>query len=671
MAITETNDCAMVTAAQLSGIMTLDLSDLTPNDDMDDIISLMSGDFAGLTELETLILSDNMVSSLEEQVFSPLSAVTNLNLSGNMFSSLDGSLTALTALNALTTLHLSNNQLTDLPENFFTVLPSLEGVDLSNNPSPDPSAEPPVTAMDIALTMTPREIEIIPDDDRQFNDPYQFVIEILQGAPVNITINVSITAGGTFSDNRMTAKNVTILEGMRESERFEITPDVGHTEITLTTASTTSLSSFVANTGAGYSGLAIVGEMWTRQVGICSRSESIQTAILFAIPEDEDEDVVPQVPDCMNVTGEQLAALTSLPLNNEDINELLPGDLAGLSMVTSLNLSGNGLSNLPDDVFSDLDALTMLDLSDNALTNVNTLSFPNTLTELNLSGNALRSLTPNIFSAITALTILDLSDNELTDLPSGFFSGLVALAGADLSGNPASGTPSPLTLTLTPRERTSNMFFIEVIEGAPTELTATVQIRGGTFVNGATETEMTIEKGMTRSDPIEFVMPAEEPTTVILVADSASDPSNLLNGYSLPGRPRGNGYSGLELAEGEPLVIGNGICNRTPRVQAAILNEINRRSGLIGTVIAEDDCRVVVNADLTVITELDVSDPTPNDDPADDIRTLLPGDFAGLVNMEVLNLESNQLSELPANIFSGLESLRALDLSGNAFDEFA
>ena len=674
-AITQTNDCAMVTAAQLATITELDLSGET-------ITTLQAGDFAGLSGLLTLNLSDNTLSSLEEPVFSPLSAVTNLNLSGNMFSSLDTSLTTLTTLDALTTLHLSNNQLTDLPENFFTGLPSLEGVDLSNNPDA-------TSPMDIALTITPREIEIIPDDERQFNDPYQFVIEILQGAPVNITITVSVTAGGTFSDNRMTATNVTILKGMRESERIEITPDIGHTEITLTPASTTSLSSFVANTGAGYSGLAIVGETWTRQVGICSRSEPIQRAILFAIPDAQmphppvPDDSMPDPDDpmsdpdepmfdpedlmnfCSDVTREQLAAVTSLPLDNEDINELLPGDLAGLSGLTSLDLSDLGLSSLPDDVFSDLDALTILDLSDNELTSVNTLFFPNMLTELDLSGNALRNLTSNIFSILTALTTLDLSDNELTDLPIGFFSGLVALAGADLSGNPASRTPGPFTLTLTPRElRTPNMFVIEVTEGAPTELTATVQIRGGTLVNGATEMEVTLSAGMTRSAPIEFVMPAEEPTTVILVADSASDPSNLLNGYSLPGVPIGTGYSGLELDEGEPLVFGNGICDRTPRVQAAILNEINRRSGLIGTEIAEDDCRVVVNADLAAITELDV-DPTPSDNTA----TLSSGDFAGLVNMRFLDLENNQLSEVPADIFSGLESLRAVDLSDNALTD--
>ena len=710
------SSCAQVTPSQLTTITTLNLSDPTPddastdtngdtiNDDMDDITELLAEDFIGLTSLTSLNLSGNGLTGLPEQVFSPLSTLTDLNLSGNalsglhhrvflslsmltnldlsgnmlaslslqIFSSLSGltnldlsgnaltdeSALALLPLRALITLDASNNAFTALPDGAFTVVP-VQGVDLSGN---NPSVRPSDGSANFALRMSPQQINL----EREPDDPYQFVIGIRQGAPIDIEIAVSLT-GGTFS-NGMTETEVTISQLMSQSEILEVTPTYAEsTEITLTTTTTTSLSPFDPNTGVGYSGLAIVGETLSLQFGVCDRSEPVSTAILLAVIISGQS-----VSDCSDVTINEndgrndLRMLTSLVLSGS-ISSLRSGDFLGLSMVTTLDLSGLGLESLPDDVFMGLDALTTLDLSNNQLTSIDTLSFPNTLTELDLSGNELGSLTSNIFSTLTALTDLDLSDNELTDLPDGLFSGLTALVGADLSGNPASGTPSPFTLTLTPREGlTQNTFIIEVIEGAPTELTATVEIRGGTFVNGTTETEVTLSKGMTESAPIELVIPAEEIATVITVTQSASDPSDLLNGYLLFSVSDSvvTGYSGLELAEGEPLVLGDGICNRTPQVQAAILEEIN--SAVPDPLVT---CSTVVTADLATITELDVSDPTPNNDPADDIMTLQEGDFVGLGMLTSLDLSDNMLEGLPNRVFSSLSMLTSLDVSDNALTD--
>ena len=104
-------------------------------------------------------------------------------------------------------------------------------------------------------------------------------------------------------------------------------------------------------------------------------------------------------------------------------------------------------------------------------------------------------------------------------LPEGVFSGLTMLTGVDASGNNPSSPPeelfvSPpatptglfaLVLVLRPTEEDRDSFVIEVAEGAPTNLTVTVTIEGGTVMDMGETTstaEITVERGMLESEVI-------------------------------------------------------------------------------------------------------------------------------------------------------------------------
>ena len=95
-----------------------------------------------------------------------------------------------------------------------------------------------------------------------------------------------------------------------------------------------------------------------------------------------------------------------------------------------------------------------------------------------------------------------------------------------------------------------------------------------------------------------------------------------------------------------------GICDRTERVQDAILGWLN----------GVDDCADVTGSHLAGITlGLSISN-GPYDRQA---LSLESGDFAGLVNIEHLVIYNHTMDALPEDIFDGLGSLKRLDLSHN------
>lgn len=95
-----------------------------------------------------------------------------------------------------------------------------------------------------------------------------------------------------------------------------------------------------------------------------------------------------------------------------------------------------------------------------------------------------------------------------------------------------------------------------------------------------------------------------------------------------------------------------GICDRTARVRQAILNAVS-----------VDHCWQVTGDHLATVDELSFYwDRELYDRP---ISALLPGDFAGLSGLRILDFRGNELTTLPAGIFADLSSLQYLTLSSN------
>ena len=124
-------NCASVTASHLSSITgTLDLWH-DSNSSGSPIASLQSGDFAGLSALRGIDLSDNDLTTLPSGVFTGLASLANLDLYGNDLATLPSGI--FTGLTSLTALDLYGNDLTTLPSGIFTGLTSLEGLGLHDN----------------------------------------------------------------------------------------------------------------------------------------------------------------------------------------------------------------------------------------------------------------------------------------------------------------------------------------------------------------------------------------------------------------------------------------------------------------------------------------------------------------------------------------------------------
>ena len=96
-----------------------------------EITSLSSGDFAELSSLKKLYLSENQLSSLPENIFAGLSNLDRLSLNRNNLSSLPEDI--FNGLSNVYWLRLENNNLSNLPEDIFDELFSLVHLNLSKN----------------------------------------------------------------------------------------------------------------------------------------------------------------------------------------------------------------------------------------------------------------------------------------------------------------------------------------------------------------------------------------------------------------------------------------------------------------------------------------------------------------------------------------------------------
>ncbi|XP_070152345.1 protein artichoke [Polyergus mexicanus] len=100
-----------------------------------------------------------------------------------------------------------------------------------------------------------------------------------------------------------------------------------------------------------------------------------------------------------------------------------------------LNFKGNLIEEIEEDSFEKI-KLRGLFLADNQLESLNFVSsLPDTLTEFVASGNRIASISDNAFSKLSRLLYLNLDDNEIKALQSDIFQGLESLRSLTLTNN--------------------------------------------------------------------------------------------------------------------------------------------------------------------------------------------------------------------------------------------
>ena len=189
------------------------------------LTTIESGAFNGLNSLTKLDLEGNRITTLPTGVFEGLPRVTNLNLNRNplttiradAFKGLDSLQTlildfhqlttiesgAFNGLNRLTKLDLEGNRITTLPAGVFVGLNSLTSLKLNRNPG-------------TPFTLT---LQLVRTDttDPAAPGPATVVVQLAQGAPFEMTVNLSVE-GGTLS-----ATTATIERGKIQSDPFTLT----------------------------------------------------------------------------------------------------------------------------------------------------------------------------------------------------------------------------------------------------------------------------------------------------------------------------------------------------------------------------------------------------------------------------------------------------------------
>ncbi len=586
------------------------------------------------TQVRDAIVAATGANSAGDVTDAQLSAITNLNLRSKGISELkSGDFSGLTGL---TNLSLYDNELSSLPDGIFEGLTALTILRLGGNT---------VDPMPITISL-----EKVGED--------QFKAVAPTGAPFSINVPIS-TTNGSISGN---TTSLTISTGAVESTAVTVTRTAETTAAV--TANIGTLPSLPARNHYGYT-LSKSGSLPIEVIGMVSTTDTTDTTDMTDTMDNTDTvtNAAPVFADGSLTTrtivenaeaGVNIGnAVSATDADDDTLTYTLSGSNADSFSIdsdtgqlktkstldyetkriyiVSVNASDETLTTTISVIISVIDrddtpaVSTMLSVSDRttqvrdaiiaAVPDIDdaanvTATHLAAITSLNLRDVGISELKTGDFSGLTGLTSLNLYGNMLRNLPVRIFEGLTSLTSLRLGGNLVA--PMPLMVSL--QQVSDNQFKAIIPTGAPFDIVLPI--------TGASVANVTIPKGSVASES--FI----STTTDVNIGNLPSLPVN---------------HFGYILAKST-------VCNRTIQVSDAFV------SALQGI----DDCRNISEADLAIITALDLSNAS--------IISLQADDFSGLFSLETLNLANNQFENLPDGVFEGLSSLTSLDLSGNTVD---
>ncbi len=665
-AVPGVDDAADVTEAHLTAITELDLSD-------QDIPALKSGDFDGLNALTNLYLQYNVLSSIPSDIFDELTALTNLYLYSNALSSLPPGI--FDELTALKWLYLDSNALSSLPPGIFDELTALTRLVLDNNAL---SSLPPGIFDELielkALALRGNQIT----DFSEVEDITSLRALYLSGNPISdleelekLIIAIKTAIPSIYID-------INILSGR--------TPQVKHAIVTaagIQSEDDVTLAHLAAITSLDLSWNVSRRKITALNEGDFARLSSLQGVSLSQ------------------------NALTSLP----------EGIFEGLSSLERLILDSNSLTELPANGFDKLTSLKTLDLSSNSLTSLSADVFVklSTLTDLDLRNNSLTSLPTDVFDDLTILERLDIGYNDLTSLPVGIFDGLSSLKYLTLAGN----TVDPIPLTVSLEKVADGQFNAVALNGAPFDIALPVSVTNGSISDGTTT--VTISKGSVESEPLNVTRAAGTTASVIInigtlpslpsghtgytLVKSSTLPLTVINTGSVvtnyppvftdgsstsrsvamntaSGENIGTAISATDADTGDTLTYSLGgpdassfsIVSTSGQLQTSATLDYETKSSYSVTVSVSDGNGGSDNITVTInVTDIPLRDRTQQVHDAIVAVTGVNSEndvtAAHLAAITTLNLSRKSITSLKPGDFSGLTSLRWLDLGGNSISD--
>ena len=576
------DDCADVTDSHLAGItIGLRISGNDPNNRP--ALSLKSGDFAGLVNIEVLAIYYHTMDALPEDIFDGLGSLESLDLSGNEIAALpedvfdglgslkwldlsDNEIAALSedvfdGLGSLEWLDLSDNEIAALPEDVFDGLGSLESLDLGVNQI----GTLPEDVFDGLgslgyLELSGNRINALPEDvfDGLGNLKYlRLSFNQLSALPDYVFDDLGNLVHLNVQENQLSALPEDVFNGLGSLERL----DLSYNEI-------------AALPEDVFDGLGNLKSLRLDSNDLASPPEDVFDGLdslthlilshnrIHTLPEDVFEGLgnltylsldSNQISVLLEDVFDELDNLTSLGLGGNQLGALPEGVFDELGNLTSLGLDNNRIGPLAEDFFDDLGNLTFLDLSSNRLGAVPEGLFDElgNLTYLSLYRNQIRALPEDVFEGLGNLTSLNLHGNQISVLPEDVFDGLSNLNELYLWGNP--GTPFTLTADL--ERQGDNAVLVKVAEGVPFDMAVTLSATGGTL----SAASVTIKGGTADSEAVTVTRSGDGPVTVSVVSAvfQAGD------------------YNGIQAGLGEPLILGdaegdNRPATGTPAISGAV-----------------------------------------------------------------------------------------------------
>ena len=390
--------------------------------------------------------------------------------------------------------------------------------------------------------------------------------------------------------------------------------------------------------------------------------------------------------DCASVTADNLAAITTLDLENKDIASLQAGDFAGLTSLVYLRLRNNQLSldSFPGGLFSSLPlSIRYIDVSGNpGCPSHGNLCFPPAPTidatvGTDTSGRTVARTDETVKLSSSQGDYRDPLGRSLLAAWSQNSGTVVNLATADNGWSAAFTVPHVtadedaefvLTVTTTAgrwaltilnnfweeAKTQADLTFAPPLPSSDTSLSE-LEIYGVTpRYNSSTRIyELTVPNSVAtvsvRANP-------RERNAVVKISPPDSQPAT---GHQVDLEPGANSISITVTATDEVTTQtytvtvtrdeSAGVCGRTQQVR----DELVRLAGA-------GDCASVTADNLAAITNLDLENKA--------IASLQASDFAGLTSLVYLRLRNNQLSldSFPGGLFSSLPlSIRYIEVSGN------
>ena len=618
VAATTATTCTNVTSAHLSGLMPfLNLNDKN-------IISLKSGDFAGLTAVTNLNLHKNALTSLPSDLFDELTALTTLNLYENALTSLPAGI--FDSLTALTRMDLSDNALTSLPADIFDSLTALTRMDLGSNA---------LTSLPAGLFtgLTALEDLIVSNNDNLTSLPASLFTGLTALEDLNLANNglTSLPAGIfdglselhtlRLNNNALSSLPANIFQDLTRLTRltlqsnpnsFAPTASAGDTQMVATGAAV-----MLAGSSTGPWGTNVT-YTWTQPSGTMVTLTGDDTASPSFTAPATGGDLVFELKvkgrgstaagtDTVTVEvtdPRSLATLSDLTLSSGILDPVFDTDT--ITYTASVLNSVSTLTVTPTTTGSNA-TVVYHDNSDTAITDTDTNTPPLDMT-LAVGMNVIKvKVTAEINSAEKTYTVTVTREAPAVTVP-GAPTGLAATAATDPTQidlewiAPVNNGNSPIT-----------GYRIEVSNNGSNGSWTDLEANTG-------DTDITYEHtGLAPGDTRYYRVSARN-------ALGPSDPSNTDHATTLSG----------------------GICARTAQVRDAIV------AATPATTCTDVTPAHLMSLDFT----LDLT--------SRNIISLRTGDFAGLTNLASLILNYNSLVSLPVGLFAGLTSLQHLRLDENA-----